>query len=398
MRLPLKLGSALLVVSLLARVGFSAEQPIGQFVDAQFAFAQKQYAGLVEDMKSAPAKTQARTVEAGKLKAVGIEDWVSGFYPGVLWLVAEQTNDATLRAAAVQATAVEEPIKDFSGHHDVGFMLMCSFGQGYRVAPSPEYRAVLIQGARSLSKRYDPKVGVIKSWNSDARWKYPVIIDNMMNLELLMFAAKETGEQSFRDIAISHANHTLANHFRPDGSSYHLLDYDPNTGAVVKRQTVQGFADSSAWARGQAWGLYGFTKMYALTKDPAYLAQAVKIAEFISHHPNLPADGIPYWDFNATNIPDALRDTAAGTITCSALYQLAPFVPAEAAARYRALAERQLRALGSSSYRAGLGENGHFLLMHAVGHLPAKSEVDVPLVYADYYYLEALRLAKVAAQ
>jgi unsaturated chondroitin disaccharide hydrolase len=167
------------------------------------------------------------------------------------------------------------------------------------------------------------------------------------------------------------------------------VDYDPDTGAVLKKQTVQGFADPSSWARGQSWGLYGYTRMYALTKNPAYLAQARKVADFLIHHPRLPKDGIPYWDFDVPHIPDALRDVAAGAVMCSALFDLADLVGQDGAP-YRAVAERQLRTLCTAQFRAGLGENGHFLLMHGVGHLPEKSEVDVPLMYADYYFLEAL--------
>lgn len=371
----------------------AAEQkPLRVLADEQFEFARQQYTALLAEMEGNSTQ-QPRTVEKGRLKAVPPRDWTSGFFPGALWLVYEHTKDARIKAAAENFTARQESIKNFTDHHDVGFMLYCSYGEGNRLHPSQAYRDVLVQGARSLSKRYSAKVGLIKSWNSSADWKYPVIIDNMMNLELLMYAYEQTKEESFREIAVSHANKTLANHFRPDGSSFHLLDYNPESGEVVKRQTVQGYADASAWARGQAWGFYGFTKMHALTKDPAYLEQARKIAAFIMSHPRLPADGIPYWDFDAKNIPDAVRDASAGAIMCSAFYQLADLTTGEESAKYRAMGERQLRSLCTASFRAGLNENGNFLLMHCVGHMGRNVEVDVPLIYADYYFLEALRLA-----
>ncbi len=372
-------------------------QPLADLAKEQFAFAARQYEGLLAAM--ADNRTQEpRTFLDGKLIVVDPEEWTSGFFPGSLWLIYEQTRDPRFRAAAADFTDRLESIKDFTGHHDVGFMLGCSYGQGYRIAPTPACREVLIQGARSLATRFSPATGVIMSWNPGPRWRYPVIVDNMMNLELLLWAAKETGDETLRQIALSHANKTLANHFRPDGSSYHVLDYDPASGAVMQRQTAQGYADESAWARGQAWGLYGFTRMYVHTHDPAYLEQACKIADFIVGHPNLPADGVPYWDFNAPRIPDALRDSSAGAIMASALFELAPLAGGERGARYRALAERQLRTLCSTAFRAGLGENGHFLLRHAVGHLPRKREVDVPVVYADYYFLEALTRALTSAK
>ncbi len=375
--------------ALLAPLLSAAEKPLPALVDEQFAFAARQYAGLIDRMAAEGPDRQPRSFYNGRFQTTNLEGWTSGFFPGSLWLIYEHTRDPRIKTAAEQSTARQEPIKRFTKHHDVGFMLFGSYGQGQRIDPRTSYRDVLIEGARSLATRYSPATGVIRSWDSPP-WKFPVIIDNMMNLDLLWYAWEQTGETALRDIALSHANRTLEHHFRPDGSSYHLLDYDPATGAVLKKQTVQGYADDSAWARGQAWGLYGYSTMFRLTKDPAYLAQACKIADFLLAHPNLPADGIPYWDFNAPRIPDALRDVAAGAIMCSALFELAPLAGGERAPRYRAMAEKQLRTLATAAFRAGEGENGHFLLMHGVGHLPAKSEIDVPLVYADYYFLEAL--------
>lgn len=372
--------------------GFSAaraaEQSMADLAREQFAFASQQYAGLLKRMEGDETR-QPRTFEKGKFRAVGAQDWTSGFFPGALWLIFEHTGEAGLRGAAENFTRRVESIQHFTGHHDVGFMLGCSFGEGLRITGEPAYRAILVQGARSLSTRYDPKAGLICSWDAKA-WKYPVIIDNMMNLELLWFAYKETGETSFRDIAINHADKTLANHFRPDGSSFHLVDYDPATGAVVKRQTVQGAADDSAWARGQAWGISGYATMARLTGERRYLDQARKIVEFVLNHPRLPADGVPYWDFDAPEIPDAPRDAAAAAVMAVGLLELSDLVSTTEAGRYRAFAEKLLRSLASPAYRAALNENGNFLLMHSVGHKSKGVEVDVPLNYADYYFLKGL--------
>jgi hypothetical protein len=330
-----------------------------------------------------------RTLEGGVLKTVGPKDWTSGFFPGTLWLLSEATGDAKWRPAAVDYTRRLESIKDFRGNHDVGFMLFCSYGNAQRLSPAPEYRAVLIQGARSLCTRYRQEVGLIRSWDFGA-WKYPVIIDNMMNLELLTWATRETGEPRFREIALSHADKTLANHFRPDASSYHVVDYDPADGSVRGKHTHQGFADTSAWARGQAWGLYGYTMMFRETGDPKYRDQAERIAKYIASHPRLPADGVPYWDFDAPDIPNAPRDASAAAVTASALLELSGYLEGEAGQPCYDLARRQLLSLSSPAYLAKPGTNGGFILAHSTGNKPKDSEVDVPLNYADYYFLEAL--------
>ncbi|PTX95834.1 glucuronyl hydrolase [Opitutus sp. ER46] len=334
-----------------------------------------------------------RTWENGQLVVTKFDNWTSGFFPGSLWYLFEGTGDTRWREAAERYTALVEPAKDLKRTHDLGFMLYCSFGNGLRLTNDPRYRAVLLTGAASLATRFNPTVGAIRSWDHGT-WQYPVIIDNMMNLELLTWAANAGKEPRFRAIALAHADTTLRNHFRPDASSFHVVDYDVTTGKVRGRGTHQGFADDSSWARGQAWGLYGYTMMYRETKRPEYLAQAVRIADFFLNHPRLPADKIPYWDFDAPDIPRAPRDVSAAAITCSALLELARYVEPGPAATYKAAALEQLRAMSSPAYRAPLGGNGCFLLMHATGHKPKNSEIDVPLAYADYYFLEALLRAK----
>jgi unsaturated chondroitin disaccharide hydrolase len=377
------LGCAACVFTLSA----GAEPAIRDLIRDDFEFAAVQYGGLLEQLKGDP--NLPWTYAHGRVITVPPQDWVSGFFPGALWLLYDYTRDDRWRTAAEQYTARLESIKDFTGHHDVGFMLYCSYGNGLRLTSRPDYRDVLLQGAKSLSTRFNPAVGAIRSWDHTP-WHYPVIIDTMMNLELLMWAAREGPEPRFRQIAVSHADKTLANHLRPDGSSFHLVDYDPATGQVLKRQTVQGAADRSAWARGQAWGLYGFVMMFRETRQPAYLEQAARIARFLLNHPRLPDDKIPYWDFDAPGIPDEPRDASAAAVMASALLELSRYAEPEFARACLAVAERQLRSLSSPQYRAAAGKDGNFLLLHGVGRKPMNAEVDQPLVYADYYFLEAL--------
>ncbi len=366
----------------------AADAPLADIVRDDFTFAAAQYTRMLEELKGKTG--YPRTVDKGERKLVGYKDWTSGFFPGSLWYLAEATGEAKLRAAAIAQTAGLEPSKNNRSTHDVGFVLYCSFGNGLRLGGDASYRDIMLTGAESLITRFNPKVGCIQSWDKRRGWEFPVIIDNMMNLELLMWATRASGDKRFRDVAIAHADTTLKNHFRADHSSFHVVDYDPATGAVRSKVTHQGAADTSAWVRGQAWGLYGYTLMFRETKNPAYLAQAQKIAAFIMNHPRLPADKVPYWDFDAPEIPNAPRDSSAAAIMCSALLELRTLVDPAASARYTAFAEQQLRSLSSPAYRAKLGENGCFILMHATGHKPGNSEIDVPINYGDYYFLEAL--------
>jgi unsaturated chondroitin disaccharide hydrolase len=365
----------------------AAPPPIGAVARESLDFAAAQYSRLLDSLP--PGSDAPKSWQGGKLVPAHPGDWTSGFFPGALWLLYDSTHEAKWRAAASAYTARLEREKDNRGTHDLGFMLYTSYGNGFRLTGDPHYRDVLLTGAESLATRFNPVVGCINSWDRK-QWAFPVIIDNMMNLELLLWAGRSGGPASLRDVAIRHADTTLLNHFRPDGSSYHLVLYDPASGRVLKRQTHQGAGDESAWARGQAWALYGYTVMYRETRRQAYLEQAEKIAGFLLQHPRMPADGVPYWDFDAPGIPRVPRDASAAAVMSSALFELATFADAELGLTYATFAEKQLRSLSSPAYRAGLGENGGFLLLHSTGNLPAHLEIDVPLAYADYYYLEAL--------
>jgi unsaturated chondroitin disaccharide hydrolase len=328
-----------------------------------------------------------RSLDGDKLKLVSSRDWTSGFFPGMLWLLYENTGAAEWKEAARKHTAALEREKINGDTHDMGFKINNSFGNGFRLTKDPAYRNVMIRAAQTLSKRFNPVAGVIKSWDNRKEWAYPVIIDNMMNLELLFEATRLSGDSSFYRIAVTHARTTMRNHFRSDNSSWHVIDYDTLTGLVRQRSTHQGYADGSAWARGQAWGLYGFTMCYRETGDTAFLAQAERIAAFILHHPRLPADGVPYWDFDVPNPESEPRDASAAAVMASALYELSGV--SKNRKEWRLAADRILSSL-IHSYRSTHGANKGFLLIHSTGHKPAKSEIDVPIIYADYYYLEAL--------
>ena len=315
--------------------------------------------------------------------------WCSGFYPGTLLFLYQQTKDESLYKEAGRILEVLKKEQFNTSTHDLGFMMYCSFGNANLIQPSAAHKDILVTSAKSLSTRFSPVTGCIKSWDGKQN-EFLVIIDNMMNLKLLFWATQVTGDSSFYKIAVTHANTTMKNHFRADNSSYHVLNYNSQTGAIQQKRTAQGFAEESAWARGQAWGLYGYTETYRETKDKQYLEQSNKIAAFILNHPNLPTDKIPYWDFNAPNIPNALRDVSAATIMASALLELSGYVNKELSVKYFKAAETILKNLSTKQYKATTGTNGGFLLKHSVGHFPNQTEIDVPLTYADYYFVEAM--------
>jgi len=331
-----------------------------------------------------------RAIKNGHIKYARSYDWTSGFYAGSLWYLYDLSQNDKWRVRALDYTERLDSVKYYTGNHDIGFMMESSFGNAMRLYPSKKYDDVIVQSAKSLLTRFRPKAGIIQSWDKGKEWDCPVIIDNMMNLELLFHASEISGDNQYRNVAITHANTTLKNHFRADNSSYHVVDYDIETGTVIVKETHQGLAHESAWARGQSWGLYGYTVMYRETKDPKYLDQANKIAAFIMNHPNLPTDKIPYWDYDVKGKKDTKRDASAGAIVASALIELQDYVDAALSKKYLEFAETVIKSLKSNEYLAKVGTNKGFILEHSVGTLPYKVEVDVPLNYADYYFLEAM--------
>jgi unsaturated chondroitin disaccharide hydrolase len=377
------------VFSGLIVVAQPSKQAMKQLIDENLKFAVSQYKVM---MKQTPADVMPRSFnkEKNELVTSNTRWWCSGFYPGTLWLLYSGTRDAEIRAEAEKRLALQESMKTYTGNHDLGFMIYCPFGNAYDITKKQEYKEVILTAAETLSKRYRPSIQAIQSWDSNANFKCPVIIDNMMNLELLEWATKNGGDKKYHEIAVNHSNTTIKNQFRADNSTWHVIDYDLASGKVSRKKTHQGYADESAWARGQSWGLYGYVTMYRFTKNPVYKKIADDIAKFLLNHPNLPEDKVPYWDYNAPDIPNAKRDVSAASIMASALLELAQYTKGAERDKYVNAAATILQSLASSAYRSAAGANGGFILDHSVGHLPGKSEVDVPLTYADYYFVEAL--------
>lgn len=332
-----------------------------------------------------------RSFEHNKTSLVDPSNWTSGFIAGNFWYMYEFTKDESWKNTALRWTAELEDQKNNTGTHDLGFMMYNSFGNGLRLANIPNYESILVKTADSLLSRYSATVGATRSWDMEG-WSFPVIIDNMMNLELLYFASQATNNSKYADAATTHAETTMKNHFREDYSSYHVVDYDPKNGEVLHKQTHQGIADDSAWARGQAWGLYGYAMVYRFTQDKKFLTLAQNIADFYLNHPNLPKDKVPYFDFDVPGYPDIenYRDSSAASVAASGLLELASYVSEPQASTYKSAALAMLASLASAEYSAKKDENGHFLLKHGTGRWQANHEVDAAINYGDYYYLEAL--------
>lgn len=328
----------------------------------------------------------------GMLKMGDEIDWRSGFLPGMLWMMYEHTGEAYWRSQAERYTTAMGRVLKHNGSHDLGFIVQNSWGRAYDLTHEERYRAAVIEASNTLLTRFHPEVGLIRSWDFNRdRWSYPVIIDNMMNLEMLFRATQMTGDSTYWRVAVSHADRTLENHFRPNASSYHVVDYDPQTGEVRWRGTFQGFADDSYWARGQAWALYGYTMCYRFTREERYLRKAQDVARLWTGNRDT-KDDIPYWDMKLPQVDASTpRDASAAAVAASALIELASYTTSQRKAKaYLQKADRMLTSLCSPAYRAETGTNGGFLLLHSTGHLPGKSEIDAPLIYADYYLVEAL--------
>lgn len=381
----------ILLTGLVLLAGCKQEEKMQDVVERGLTQASLQAKRMADELSGKPGLLPRSTDDGGRLITSDSHWWCSGFFPGTLWYLYEGTGDDQLKTYAEEYSMRVADQQYTTDNHDIGFILYCSFGNGYRLTANEAYRPILLQGAESLSTRFNPEVGLIRSWDHTTdKWQYPVIIDNMMNLELLEWASKNSDSTKYADMASTHAMNTMKHHFRPDFSSYHVVSYDPATGLPERKNTHQGFSDESAWARGQAWALYGYTMMYRETGNKDFLDHAIHVAKFILQHPNLPEDKIPYWDFDADAIPDAPRDASAGAVMASAFIELSTLTSGELSEQCLATARQQLITLTSDEYLASPGTNGHFILKHSVGNFPAGREVDVPLTYADYYYVEAL--------
>jgi len=383
----------LMVVAVTCAQTSASRNIMRQLIKENFALADMQYRYMMT-LTPADRLPQSYEEKDNKFISKDIEWWCSGFYPGTLWYIYEQTKDPVIKKEAERSMDLLEPNQTNTGTHDLGFMMYCSFGNAYRLTKDEKYKDIIFRSAQSLSTRYRPSIKAIQSWNSNKYFKCPVIIDNMMNLEMLDWVSDNGGDKKYKQIAINHSNTTLKNHYRPDYSSYHVVDYDLQTGGVIRKATWQGAADCSSWSRGQSWGLYGYTMMYRFTKDKKYLDFARNIAHFILNNPNLREDKIPFWDYDAPQIPYTERDASAAAIMASAFLELGQYTNGSEKQEFISNAEKILESLSTDNYRAKAGQNGGFLLMHSTGAKPLNSEIDVPLIYADYYFLEALKRYK----
>lgn len=326
-------------------------------------------------------------------RKVSKEEWTGGFWPGILWYDYEATQNDTIRVLAEKYTESLELFSRIPAYdHDLGFLVFCSYGNGYRLTHNPVYRDVILATADSLATLFNPKVGTILSWprNVEMLGGHNTIMDNMINLEMLFWAARNGGDRRLFDVAVSHADKTMENQFRPDYSSYHVAVYDTVTGKCIKKCTHQGYSDDSMWARGQAWAIYGYTVVFRETGNPKYLEFAERLVD--TYMKNLPDDYVPYWDFNAPDIPNAPRDASAACVVASALLEMSGFYGNGKGEKYRKAAEKMLCSLSSDKYQSR--ERNVAFLLHSTGHWPAKSEIDASIIYADYYYIEALMRLK----
>ena len=327
-------------------------------------------------------------LSTGVVKKVKSKDWTSGFFSGNLWQIYALTGDVRYKDKAILWNAFIEKEKFNNTTHDMGFKVFCSFGKGLKVKDNLNYKKIILRSAQTLVTRFNTKIGAIRSWDHNKEFfDFPVIIDNMLNLELLFEASKISGNNTFKNIAIQHANTTLKNHFRNDNSCYHVIDYDSITGKVKNKLTHQGFNNESSWARGQSWAVYGFTMAYRYTKNIEYLKQAEATAKYYINYKTLPKDGISFWDFNDTSIPNAPRDVSSATVMASALIELYSFTKNQVYLEY---SNKILNTLSSDKYLLNDSVKGPFILDHSTGNWPKKDEIDQPIVYADYYFLEAI--------
>lgn len=381
----------LVIAILLSACQTDKLEPISDVIERGLRVSTEQAILMSKELENKEGRLPKSVKPDGTLETSDYNWWCCGFFPGQLWYLYENNPTPELLKYAEMYTARVEPAKTKTNTHDLGFMLYCSFGNGYRLTGKPEYKDVMITGAQSLATRYKPHMGLIRSWDFNKKiWQYPVIIDNMMNLEFFSFMSKETENKEYMDIAVSHADKTMKHHFRDDFSSFHVVSYDTITGDPHIKQTHQGFSNESAWARGQAWGVYGYTVMARETGKKEYLDHACNIANFMINHPNMPEDLVPYWDYDAPDIPNVPRDASAAALMASALIELSQLLNNDLGKEYLAIAEKQVRSLSSPEYLAEPGTNANYSIMHCTGHLPNNSEVDVPLSYGDYYYVEAL--------
>lgn len=378
------LGGAILALLVLAPVA-SADYPSAQL------FVGQQLNRTTSSLS--PPRYPYRTTSSGSWYTGNASTWIPGFTPAMLWLKYEETGDPAWRANAERWQGPIDSQKTRTNTHDLGFMLFLPYGHGHRLTGNGAWRSSLLTAARSLATRYRSSVGAYKaSYPTGTSSDFKVVIDQLMNVELFMWSSKNGGPASHRGVAISHALKAAADHVRADGSTYHVVNYNPGTGAVRWRGTKQGYSDSSTWSRGQAWAIYGFTMMYRETGDTRFLDAARKTADWYIAH--VPADKVPYWDFDDPAIPNAPRDTSAAAVVASGLLELGHREPdATRAQGYRDFATQTLDSLSSPAYLAQ-GTPKWSVLLHGTHNKPSGTGIDEGLIWGDYYFQEALMRAQ----
>lgn len=401
----MKIKALLGVLSIILLTACQKEITIGK-IETMLQYCEQQVDRTLNELKGSDGTIDYRmmprnimdSLQTWHCREVSEKEWCGGFWPGILWYDYEYTQRSDIKAEAEKFTeSLEFLSKTPAYDHDLGFLIFCSYGNAYRLTKNPTYKQVILDTADTLATLFNPTVGALLSWPRHVKdyGGHNVIMDNMINLEMLFWAAKNGGNQVLYDIAVSHADKTMNNHFRSDYTSYHVAVYDTLSGELKNACTHQGHADYSMWARGQSWAIYGFTVVYRETKDTKYLDFVQKVAD--AYLQRLPKDGIPYWDFHDPAIPNAPRDASAACVVASALLELQTYLPEEKAAFYKEAAIKMLSSLSSDNYQAGLSKPA--FLLHSTGHKPAGSEIDASIIYADYYYIEALlRLRKVLTE
>lgn len=375
------IGYLFFLVNFNLQAQISLDKSFYKNINARFTY-------LLDFPVDSSAIPRSVNLSTGIYKKVKSKDWTSGFFSGTLWQIYQLTGNNKFKEKAATWNAFIEKEKINGTTHDMGFKVYCSFGKGLQIENNNNYKKIIVKSAQTLITRFNPKIGAIRSWDhSRELFDYPVIIDNMLNLELLFEASKISGDPIYRNIAIQHANTTLKNHFRKDNSCYHVVDYDTITNGVRKKATFQGYNDESSWARGHSWAVYGFTMCYRYTKNKKYLNQAEATAKYYINNVNMPEDGIPYWDFKDPSIPNSPRDVSSAAVMASAVIELYNFTQNKT---YLDYSNKVINSLCSDKYLLNNSIKVPFLLDHSTGNWPKKDEIDQPINYADYYFLEAI--------
>ena len=409
----MKIGRIFFLVSALFLVnGMMAQNKLdakqGLDVDKQLQYCHKQVCRALEELKQKDGSydytMEPRNILKGdkqkgwNCRKATPEEWCDGFWPGILWMDYQNTKDEAVRKAAEGYT---ESLKGIAYRpcydHDIGFLMFCSYGKGYEVNHSQEYKNVILASADSLATLFNPIVGTILSWPREVKprnWPHNTIMDNMMNLDMMFWAARNGGNKLLHDLAVTHAKTTMQNHFRPDGSCYHVAVYDTINGNLIKGVTHQGYSGDSMWSRGQSWAIYGYTMVYRYTRNKMFLDFAQKVTDiYIKRLKETSDDFIPLWDMDdSRGTMGAPKDVSAACVVADALLELQKYVGGEKGEEYKQFALQTLAQLSTSKYQSG--KKNVAFLMHSTGHHPAGSEIDASIIYADYYYLEALNRVK----